>query len=684
MFMKKLLLLLLPILVGANLLLNRADHENDNKKVNLGDIAPDSNHSKVGMLVTQIFSQYHYKKTALTDSLSSHILDQYIKDLDFNRLYFVASDIEKFEKYRYELDDDLKDGKLDAAYDIFNIYKQRVNERNAYVAQLLQKEFDYTTDEYYESNREKASWSKTDKELNDIWRKQIKSQALSLKLSGKKWDETTKLLGDRYKNIDKFITQSTSEDVFQTYMNAFAENIDPHTSYLSPNNSASFKIEMSKTLEGIGATLQTENDYTKVNDIVPGGPAHKSGLIKKGDKIAGVAQGEDGKFVDVIGWRIDEVVKLIRGPKGTTVRLQIIPAEAGPEHIAHEIKIVRDKIKLEDQVAKKEIVPVTQNGKTYKLGVITIPNFYMDFDERQKGVKNYTSTTNDVRRLIGELKAQNINGLVIDLRNNGGGLLTEAVDLTGLFIADGPVVQVRNTNGSVDVLKDSDSQQVYDGPLAVMVNRFSASASEIFAGAIQDYKRGLIIGEQTYGKGTVQSQLDLNRFIPDQEEKLGQVNLTIAKFYRVTGSSTQHKGVTPDIELPALYSAAEFGESSQPNALPWDQIKSSNFKPYQNITESLVAKLESNYEKRMKTDTELKNFAQTVDEAKKARENTKVSLQESKRRKEREEAEKRLKLDAFESEESSSEAAPKEKTPAKKDVYLKETTRVVADMLVAK
>ncbi len=680
MIMKKMLLLLLPLLVGANLLYSRIG---DQPKE--GDLAPSDDQAKVGMLVTQIFSQGHYKKIKLDDSLSAHILDKFVQNLDYNHMYFTASDIASFEKNRYKLDEALKEGELAIPYEIFNVYRSRALERNKYVSKLLEKEFDYNVDEYYEADREKVAWSKTPTELNDIWRKFIKNQALSLKLAGKSWPETVKILTDRYNNYSKNLEKSTSEDVFQVYMNSFAENIDPHTNYLSPANSANFKIEMSRTLEGIGATLRTENDMTKVEEVIIGGPAYKSKLVKKGDKITAVAQGDEGKFVDVVGWRIDEVVKLIRGPKGSVVRLQIIPFEAGAEAaVTKEIRIVRDRVKLEDQSAKGEVVPITENNKSYKLGVITIPAFYMDFEERRQGVKDYTSTTNDVRRILKDLMAKNVDGIVVDLRSNGGGLLTEAVDLTGLFITDGPVVQVRDTKGSVEVLKDADATQVYNGPLAVLINRFSASASEIFAGAIQDYKRGVIIGEQSYGKGTVQSQVDLNRFMPNQDEKLGQVNLTVAKFYRVTGSSTQHKGVTPDIELPSLFTAAEFGESSQPNALPWDQIKSSSFKSYNNISQDLVAKLTKQYEQDLKSDADLKDLMRDITEAKKARENTKISLQEAKRKKEREEAAK--KIDALEDETAAGQdGAPDPAEPAtkkaKKDPYLKEATRLMADYL---
>ena len=657
-------------------------------------IMPTPKQEKVNQLVTEILTKYHYRKLSLNDSLSSAIFDRYLKTLDFNRVYFLASDVAGFEKYRTQLDDDLKEGKLEPAYEMYNVFKRHFKERNEYVSKLLEKEFDYSADEYYISDREKASWCGTKQELDEEWRKMIKNQALSLKLSGKSWAETTKVLGDRYKLMDKSIGQYNSEDVFQMYMNSFAEAIDPHSSYFSPATAASFNIEMANALEGIGASLRTENDYTKVAEILAGGPAFKSKLIVKDDKIVAVAQGDSGPMVDVIGWRIDEVVKLIRGSKGTTVRLQILPASEGDNALPKEIKLVREKVKLQDQAAKKEVVPITQNGKAYKLGVITLPSFYLDFEAARKKEKDYSSTTRDVRRLIGELSAEKVSGIILDLRNNGGGSLSEAIELTGLFIPAGPVVQVRDMGSSVDVGRDPDPNQVYTGPLAVMINRFSASASEIFAGAIQDYKRGLIIGEQTYGKGTVQNLIDLNRFMPDNADKLGQLKLTTAKFYRVTGSSTQHRGVTPDIGFASQYSAEEFGESSEASALPWDQIASTQFNAISDVSDKLIAGLENKYQQRTKTEPDLKYYLEDLKELKEARERNTVSLQEAKRKKERDEAEKkraaRNKLTGSVGKPENAKATPakgketkeaKEPSTPVKDVYLDETKRIMADWL---
>jgi carboxyl-terminal processing protease len=696
--MKKVLVLLLPVLVMAQTLFAQQKEKSINPSsgtastskqtgapINRTDAAvmPTVKQEKVDQLITEILTKYHYRKLSLNDSLSSAIFDRYLKTLDFSRVYFLASDVAGFEKYRRQLDDHLKEGNLVPAYEMFNVFKRSFKDRNNYVNNLLEKEFDYSVDEYYNTDRETAAYCGTIQELNNEWRKLIKNQALSLKLSGKNWEETAKILRDRYKIQDKGIAQYNSEDVFQLFMNAFSEAVDPHSSYFSPATAANFKIDMANSLEGIGASLRTENDYTKVAEIIAGGPAFKSKLLFKDDKIVAVGQGESGPMEDVIGWRIDEVVKLIRGAKGTTVRLQIIPAREGDNAPPREIKLVREKVKLQDAAAKKEIVPVTQNGKTYRLGVITVPSFYLDFEAAQKKEKDYPSTTRDVRRLVQELSAEKVNGIVLDLRNNGGGSLSEAIELTGLFIPTGPVVQVRDMSGSIEVGKDPDPSQLYAGPLAVMINRFSASASEIFAGAIQDYKRGIIIGEQTYGKGTVQNLIDLNRFMPDETDKLGQLKLTTAKFYRVTGSSTQHRGVSPDIALPSAYSAKEFGESSEPSAMPWDQIAPTRFSPTRNVDDKLIASLENKTSQRIKSETEWKNYLEDLKELKQARDRTTVSLQEVKRKKERDEAEKRR---ASRNKLGGSVGGPEnaksgEKEAKSKDTYLEETKRIMADWL---
>lgn len=659
---------------------------NDSQATLNSIVMPQENQVNVELLVTQILRQHHYRKIDLDDSISSVILDNYIGALDGDKIYFLASDIENFEQYRNTIDDDLKKGNLVPAFHIYNIFKKRFYARNEYVNQLLQKNFDFTIDEYYETDREDVPWAKNEEALNNTWRKLIKSQALSLKLNGKEDKEINEVILNRYDNMETVISEYQSEDVFQIYMNAFTESFDPHTSYFSPSTSENFKIAMSQSLEGIGASLQRDSDYTKVAELVPGGPAFKSKDLHKDDRIIGVAQGKDGEMVDVIGWRLDEVVKLIRGPKGTVVRLQILPAVEGLNALPTEISLVRDKIKLEEQAAKKEIIKVNKDNRQYNIGVITIPTFYMDFEEAQKGNPNYRSTTRDVKNLITQLESEGIDGLVIDLRYNGGGSLTEAIELSGLFIEDGPVVQVKNANGSIEVAEDPDPELFYDGPLGVLTNRFSASASEIFAGAIQDYKRGVVIGEQSYGKGTVQNLLDLERFLPGAKGESGQVKVTLAKFYRVTGSSTQHKGVTPDVEFPSVFSSEEFGESSQPSALPWDKIASTNFKATKMVPNSVLESVRSQYQKRLQTDPELKGLVRDTEKVKEARKDSRLSLLESKRIAEREEDQKNRAVNSElnsvidMSEIGEDEEVKKEEV---KDPYLKEGLNVMADLIAA-
>ncbi len=520
------------------------------------ELKPKPIYGREARIISYILDSYHYRKISLNDSLSAAILQQFINELDNSRTYFLASDIKSFDKYKTSIDDLTRKEDVSPAYEIYKAFRKRYSERMDYVFKnLIGENFDYTIDENYDSDRDKQPWAASPEELNDIWRKIVKSQALSLKLAGKKPEEITDVLKKRYDRFLKSFGQFNSEDVFNIYMNSITEAYDPHTNYLSPKASDLFKQSMSLSLEGIGASLQIENEYTKVARILPGGDADRSGKLHANDFIIGVAQGKDGEMVDVVGWRLDDVVKLIKGPKGTIVRLLIFPAETGISGQSKEITLVRDKIKLEDQAAKKNVIRYQSGGKEMKLGVITLPSFYMDFDEYQKGNPDYRSTTRDVKKLIGELKTESIDGLVMDLRNNGGGSLMEAIDLTGLFIKDGPVVQVRSSNNQVQVGEDDDKSIAYNGPLVVLTNRFSASASEIFAGAIQDYHRGVIAGESTYGKGTVQRVQDLKQVMNEKNTPVGELKYTFQKFYRVSGSSTQHKGVEPDIKLPTALDA---------------------------------------------------------------------------------------------------------------------------------
>lgn len=594
-------------------------------------------------LTLQLLETFHYRKLAMNDSLSAVILNDYIGTLDNNKSYFLQSDIDEFQVYSDKIDDLLKASNVNVAYVIYDRFKARFDERMDYVYKtLLKYEFDFTLDETYESDRSELPYAKDKEELEEIWRKIIKSQVLSLKLNGKADSSINKTIVSRFDRFKKALAQYKSDDVFEIYMNSIAESFDPHTNYFSPKAYDKFQQDMSLSLEGIGARLQTDNDFTKVVEILPGGPAMKSDLIHPDDRIVGVGQGEHGEMVDVIGWRIDDVVQLIKGPKGTTVRLEILPAQSGIYGPSTTISLVRDKIKLEDMEAKAEVVPVTRNGVKYNFGVITLPGFYRDFEAYYNGDPNYNSTTRDVKRLIQELQTKKIDGLMIDLRNNGGGSLEEAIELTGLFIENGPVVQVKSSNKKVVIRKDEDLEINYEGPLTVMINRFSASASEIFAGAIQDYGRGVIIGETTFGKGTVQNVVDLGRYLNLPEgERAGQVKLTIQKFYRVTGSSTQHLGVHPDINFPSAFGADEFGESGRPSALPWDQIKSAKYDPVNKVSDKLITEISSEYKERLQTDRFLKELVEETEELKSSISKSTVSLNEEKRKKEIETLEKK-------------------------------------------
>jgi carboxyl-terminal processing protease len=636
---------------------------------------------KEARVISYILDNNHYRKIRLNDSLSAAILDRYIDELDNSKSYFLASDVKSFARFKYSIDDLTRNENVNPAFEIYEVFAKRYSERMDYVlSYLIQKDFDFTIDEYYETDRDKETWAASKAELNEVWRKIIKSQALSLKLAGKKPEEITGSLNTRYQRFSKSFAQFNAEDVFTIYMNAITESYDPHTNYLSPKQSDLFKQQMSLSLEGIGAQLQLENDYTKVVKILPGGDAQKSGKVNVNDLIIGVGQGKDGEMVDVVGWRLDDVVKLIKGPKGTTVRLSLLPAKTGVNGPSQEVVLVRDKIKLEDQAAKKEVINYPMQGRSVKLGVISLPSFYMDYDAYQKGDPNYRSTTRDVRKLIGELKAEGVGGIVMDLRNNGGGSLPEAVDLTGLFIKEGPVVQVKNSTHKVEVLPDDNKEVFYAGPLVVLTNRFSASASEIFAGAIQDYQRGVVVGESTFGKGTVQTVLDLNRFI-NEKEPVGELKLTFQKFYRVTGSSTQHKGVEPDINLPSAFSVEQYGESSYPSALPWDVIKPVPFQKVDLVNNQVVSELNKSYLERTKLDVSLKKYIDETNDLKLNLSQTKVSLNEDKRKAEIAIEDKKKAEEKLDTKLTSKEGLPVDELQNLKDEYLREGLLILGELV---
>ncbi len=600
-------------------------------------LAPESRHENIGELVTTFIQKSHYNHIAVNDDLSSKVMDSYINELDRNRVYMLASDIEFFEKYRFELDDIVRNEPLDPVFDMFSIYRTRVRERFEYALVLLEAEPDLSIDEEYQFDRKDVAWATTTAELDELWRKRVKNDVLNLALTDKPWDESQEVLRKRYSRYLKRMDQINADDVFETFMNAFAHTLDPHSSYLSPRNSEEYRIQMSLSYFGIGASLQTEDDYVQIISIIPGGPASIDGTLGPKDRITGVAQGADGEMTDVIGWRLDDVVDLIRGEADTVVRLQIIPAGALPGISDKELSLTRGQVKLEEQAAKSEIVTVPRDGRDWSIGVIDVPSFYRDYRALSNGDKDYTSTTKDVKRLIAELETQGIDGLVIDLRNNGGGHLTEATALSGLFIDNGPVVQLKNSNGRISRLDDPDpvARVAYNGPLAVLINRFSASASEIFAAAIQDYKRGVIIGQTTFGKGTVQNLYSLDQYLqPEGDKGYGQLTLTIGKYYRVTGESTQHRGVDPDIVLPSHIDAEQIGESVRESALPWDTIQTTRFRAGEPMDDTIDS-LTVSHTERAKDDPDIQYLMQFIENDRENRDRKSVSLNLDLRKEER-------------------------------------------------
>jgi len=593
-------------------------------------LKPESEHASILKSIVYKLKYHHYEKIKLDDDLSEIIFDTYLSDLDPSRLYFLKKDIDSFSPYRKQIDDLMKKSDLVLAYKIFNQYQQRVIERMIFTLNYIEsdaKKVDFTKEEYFETDREEASWPQSIKQQNELWRKRLKNEMLNLVLSGKKMEDIISLLRKRYRSQLNRASQTNSEDAFRIYMNAMTQVYDPHTQYFSPSASENFNIQMSLSLEGIGAVLQRENEFTKVLRLVPAGPADKAGELQPGDRIVGVGQGAEDDIVDVIGWRLDEVVHLIRGPKGTVVYLRIIPASAADDQTTNVIKITRDKVKLEEQAAHKRVVPVKRNEKMYNIGVIDIPTFYLDFKAYHEGESDYKSTSRDVNRLINELEKENISGIVIDLRDNGGGALQEANALTGHFIRKGPIVQVRESSGRVTRYFDRHSDIVYDGPLLVMMNRMSASASEIFSGAIQDYHRGLIVGTQSFGKGTVQSLLDLQQ---------GQLKITHAKFYRISGKSTQYQGILPDISFPPMYNPEKIGENTLPYAMKCDSIAPADYAIYK-VEPQMIVKLKKSHEMRIQNNVEFEYLKANLKFREKQQEKTRISLCEARRKKERDE-----------------------------------------------
>ncbi|WP_281557116.1 carboxy terminal-processing peptidase [Thalassomonas sp. RHCl1] len=597
--------------------------DSKNQADSLPVLAPESQHATATKRITAQFTRAHYKPVEINDNLSEQIFDRYIKQLDYARNVFIASDIAAFEKNRHDFDTMITRGQLDVAYDIYNLNMQRRLERYEYALTQLEKPFDFTKDEVYSFDREEAPWPVSEAELNELWRLKVKYDALNLTLAGKEWPKIQEILSKRYKYAIKRLKQSESEDVFQIVMNSFARVVEPHTSYLSPRNAERFQMEMNLSLEGIGAVLRAEEDYTVIQSVVSGGPADKSNELKPKDRIVGVSQ-DNKEFVDVIGWRLDDVVELIKGPKGSKVRLQVLPGESDDDASTKIVSIIRDTIKLEDRAAKSEVYyEKAGDVNSKKLGVITIPSFY-------------NNLSRDVKKELDSLKAQQVEGIIVDLRGNGGGSLTEATLLTGLFIDKGPVVQVRDGANRVSVNSDKDGYSYYDGPLTVMVDRYSASASEIFSAAIQDYSRGVIVGEHTFGKGTVQQHRGLGRVYDLYDKPFGSIQFTIAKFYRINGGSTQHRGVLPDIEYPSAVDPEDWGESREENALPWDQIAQAKYTKLNDLSSDL-AYLNSLHKERIKSNKEFNYLLDDILVYQAEKDDKTISLNLAKRKAKREE-----------------------------------------------
>lgn len=584
----------------------------------------------------------HYSSIDINDNFSSIVFDSYIDALDASKLYFLKEDIDKLSAYRYTLDNSLENGSVEPGFEIYNLYYKRILERMIYAVDRVENhigEMDFTIDESIEIDREDAPYATSLAELDELWRLRIKNSVLSLKLTGDDNEEIKEKLSKRYRSQLSQISKTNDKDIFQTYMATIATAVDPHTSYFSPRDSENFNMGLSLSLQGIGAQLTSDEEYTKVAELIKGGPAERGNELQAGDRIVSIGQGVDGELQDVVGMRLDDVVAQIRGEKGTVVRLNVIPVDAIGESSATVVSITRDTVKLEDQSAKKEVIELSYNGELYKIGIIDLPTFYFDFEAASRGDDDYKSSTRDVHALLDELKAEDVDAVIVDLRNNGGGSLSEANQLVGLFIETGATVQIRYSglrNGFTRSFGDNDPEVAYTGPLAVLVNRTSASASEIFAGAIQDYQRGIVLGGQTFGKGTVQEIIPMD---------YGQVKLTRSKFYRISGESTQHRGVIPDISFPDFYDAYEnIGESSLDGALPWDTVRAVEYRPYHAI-QALLPELKQRYDERAEASPDFIYLRDQIERTRMMRQRELLSLNEETVKEEREQV-RRTEFDA--------------------------------------
>ena len=614
---------------------------------NVSADAPGKYQPEITNLVSTYLSYYHYQRYTIDNKISRRVLNEYLSTLDYNRIFFYASDIEEFKRFETKLDDDLRADpvNLEKPFLIFNRYKQRVRERVAASLTMLDGQFDYTKDEFYEYDRSEVPWVKTRAEMDDLWRRRIKEEMVRFKLRDKADDESVDLLRKRYKRLEKTIIDYESIDILENFLTSLAESFDPHSAYLKPTSKENFDIQMGHSLEGIGATLRTEGEYTVVIDVVKGGPADHSKQVHPNDKIIAVAQGDE-PAEDVVDLRLDKVVKLIRGAKGTKVRLTIIPAKAADHSETKEVVLIRDRVQITSRDAKSVIEEVEIPGqRKLRVGVIEVPSFYMDSAARHRGDANYKSTTRDVKKLIRELEAEKVDGLVVDLRQNGGGSLDEAIRLTGLFIDHGPVVQIKDYRGKVEIESDPDPAMVYDGPLVVLTSIFSASASEIFSSAIQDYERGVVVGsDSTHGKGTVQNVISLQPTLSSrlgrefQEDIGGALKLTTHKFYRISGGSTQFKGVVPDLVLPSPYDGLDVTEDTLDHALPWDEIQPADHKTYGRVRH-VLSHLKDQSQQRIKKDPEFSWVLEDVAYRDRIRKENRISLNLETRSKEKKELE---------------------------------------------
>ena len=562
-------------------------------------------------LVTAISERAHYSQSRIDNESSIKILTEYIDTLDRNKMYFSQSDIIYFQRYKYQLDDSLRDGELRPIFDIFSTYRLRVQQRLDHSLQVIGNIENFDSEEEFRFKNTKNKWKYDEEIINGEWTKKTVNDLLSLVIAGQKLDAAKETLRKRYTRFIKRINEYDEQDVLNIFLNAYMDHLDPHSSYLNPSEAEEYEIQTSLSYQGIGARLQTNDDFIQIVDLIPGGPAFKDGTIKPLDKIIGVYV--DEKMIDVIGWDVNEVVKLIRGPKGSVVILKILPSDQDGDAIAYDISLTRDEISLEEQAASSFIKTINDNNQEYQIGVIKIPGFYQDYAARRRGDKDFKSTTSDVRNIVNEFQEIGIDAIVIDLRGNSGGLLDEATGLTGLFIDEGPVVQLKDMDDNIEVIDDPIPGTIYDGPISVVIDRFSASASEIFAAAIQDYSRGLVIGQKSFGKGSVQNLYPLDRYSRYKSERgFGQLTLTIAKYYRVNGSGTQNKGVIPDITLPSFIDETIVGEENKKNTLPWDQIIGLDYSTDSqfDVTKSTIAK---NHQLRAKENLAIQYMNDEID-----------------------------------------------------------------------